>query len=372
MANKAAELEREAAQAGEQTGEANQKQKLAELEQEKKDLAEEVERTRRRLERLQAKESAEEAGAAGEALGGDKGEQPEADGLKKQAAEAKKRLDQARAKLEEKIQQTERDLFQELIARLEQALVGLTERERSIRSELERLESLRDPAGELTAAQQASVAALATEQEIVQQETAAAAAGIDEAAVFQLSLAGIARSMGRVVEGLSAEQTGAEVQAAADEAIARLEQLSEALKQDPPPPNDNENPPGNPPNEPPPENNAPPVDGVKLMAEVKLLKLMQLEINRRTLQIEQQRSPQGELSEAREQELEALAQEQGRLAELFAKIVAALQGGGSQPPEKGDEQSPDQPAEKNDPPKDPAENTEELEKELDELLKDLG
>ena len=68
------------------------------------------------------------------------------------------------------------------------------------------------------------------------------------------------------------------------------------------------------------------------MAEIKLLKLMQLEINRRTLQLEQSRAADGgDLSGPQQRELDDLASEQGRLADLLAKMLQALQGPGLMP-----------------------------------------
>jgi hypothetical protein len=62
----------------------------------------------------------------------------------------------------------------------------------------------------------------------------------------------------------------------------------------------------------------PPADAT-VLAELKLLRLMQEEINRRTAEIEAQRNAGGITPET-EQELLELAAEQGRLAELMLNL----------------------------------------------------
>jgi len=365
LADQAEEIENEAADAGDDP------EKIDQLNKERDELAKEIEKARRRLERLEAKEAADEAAAAAEALGGGEGEPSDSEGLQKQAREAKERLRKAGEQIEQQKRQAEQDLFHQQIERLAQSLVGFTERERSVLAEIERLDGLRDSAGNLTAAQRASVAALATEQQILAEETASAADGLKQAAVFQLSLAGIARAMNRAAEHLTAEETGEPAWNAALEAIARLEQLAKALEPEPPPPDEGNGNQGGNPEEQPPQDNRPPVDGVKLMAEVKLLKLMQLEINRRTLEIEQSRGPDGDLPAGLEQELAELSAEQGRVADLFGKILESLQSasGEEAPQERTDPFDRPPPGERNNT---EPENTEDLEKELDDLLEDLG
>ena len=85
----------------------------------------------------------------------------------------------------------------------------------------------------------------------------------------------------------------------------------------------------------------PPGDAVHLLAELKLLKLMQQEINRRTAEIEKQAAKAQNLTPEQEKELDDLSQEQGKLADLVLNLgeKAAKQaaGAGGTPAEPPDE-----------------------------------
>ncbi|MCH5372575.1 MAG: hypothetical protein JJ992_01260, partial [Planctomycetes bacterium] len=56
------------------------------------------------------------------------------------------------------------------------------------------------------------------------------------------------------------------------------------------------------------------------LAELKLLRLMQEEINRQTVDLDQQRQKNGELSDSELDTLNELSREQGRLAELILEF----------------------------------------------------
>ena len=95
--------------------------------------------------------------------------------------------------------------------------------------------------------------------------------------------------------------------------LAALKSEEPAAGEDMPPPNQE----GNPPMGQPPGNLA------GAMAELKLLKLLQEEINRRTAELEESRAKDGQLSPAVEDELAALAREQGRLADMVYNLIEA-------------------------------------------------
>jgi hypothetical protein len=61
-------------------------------------------------------------------------------------------------------------------------------------------------------------------------------------------------------------------------------------------------------------------DGVQTLAELKLLKLLQEEINLRTVELQQSASGQG-LTEPQRRECQSLSEEQGRLAVLVLELI---------------------------------------------------
>jgi hypothetical protein len=112
-------------------------------------------------------------------------------------------------------------------------------------------------------------------------------------------------------------ETNAAPQLAAQAAATRLQQMLAALEPDA----------GSPPPAPPPDSPPPPAppDGQKdpfsSLAALKLLQLLQGEINRRTQELEKVRQNTGQLNAEQTQELDALAAEQGRLAEMVLNLI---------------------------------------------------
>ena len=144
--------------------------------------------------------------------------------------------------------------------------------------------------------------------------------GLGPAETFKLALRGAVSEMLRATVFLDRGETGEGAQQAEQHAAARLEQMLAALKPDspgspdgPPKPGDQQQPP-------------PGEQSLRGLAELKLLHLMQQEINRRTSDLESRRRQGKPLSVDQERELNQLADEQGRLAEMVLKLS---QGNGS-------------------------------------------
>ena len=112
-------------------------------------------------------------------------------------------------------------------------------------------------------------------------------------------------------------RSGAEAQA-----LARLRQLLAALAEEQAAAADNQqqNQGENPPNDQPQNNQPQPI--IHGVTELKLLKVMQEDVNRRTIELETALAGKA-ATEAEKRELASLAHEQGRIAELVAKMTAA-------------------------------------------------
>ena len=121
-------------------------------------------------------------------------------------------------------------------------------------------------------------------------EAAALAGKLASAPAFALGLQGVLREMDRAARGLDRQETGPPTQQSERNALARLQQMQEALKREEgsPPDGQQQNPPGQ-------NNQPPPSDAIERLAELKLLKLMQQEIHRRTIELEEARSAHGDL-----------------------------------------------------------------------------
>ncbi|HEX5106659.1 MAG TPA: hypothetical protein VFV87_22720, partial [Pirellulaceae bacterium] len=142
----------------------------------------------------------------------------------------------------------------------------------------------------------------------------------DAAPAFAFALEGIVERMRQAAAGLTRGETAQPTQQLEQAALARLEQVLAALKpndpaagEDMPQPNQQENPMGQP----------PPGNLAGAMAELKLLKLLQEEINRRTAELEDLRVKNNQLLPDEEGELASLAREQGRLADMVYNLIEA-------------------------------------------------
>jgi hypothetical protein len=134
---------------------------------------------------------------------------------------------------------------------------------------------------------------------------------------FVFALEGARAEMVRAADMLARGQTGQPPQQAAAAAATRLQQLLSALEPDT----------ATPPPDPPPDGQTPPTppagqqDPFRSLAALKLLQLLQVEISRRTAELEKGRAGGGELTDEQKEQLEALAAEQGRLADMVLNLI---------------------------------------------------
>ncbi len=234
------------------------------------------------------------------------------------ADEAKRDLDEAQRELAEERRQAEQDLANEQLASIRDSLLGLVGRQENVVKETKRLNGLRDDQGGLQPAHAQSVNQLAREQKILHAGASDLADKISSAAVFQLALRSAAGQMQQASDLLARQLTGDDTQRAVQFALARLKQLLAALDEDAKASGEND--PSN-------DGNAgaqpqlPHGQSLPSMAELKLLKVMQEEVYRRTIELRERLGERTPNADER-RELEYVGQEQGRIAELVAKLSA--------------------------------------------------
>jgi hypothetical protein len=123
--------------------------------------------------------------------------------------------------------------------------------------------------------------------------------------------------MGRAAARLDARDPGRSAQQAEQNALARLALILEALE--PETPGTQAGGPGE--SGTAGQGNQDVPKAVQTVAELKLLKLLQQQINLRTRQLQQATAPGRPLDEAQQEEFRALGQEQGRLADLLLQML---------------------------------------------------
>lgn len=198
------------------------------------------------------------------------------------------------------------------LIRIGAVVADLVDRQRIVITETGRLESQRGNRDPLDARQQFSLKNVASEQQLLAGETEQARKGLVLAEAFAFALERAAMDMRRASGMLLRGQTAAATQNVERSALTSLEEIQTALLAD--------------------EGQSTPDDqaatapeqspriGAAGTAELKLLKSLQESINRRTAALESQRA-NGPLNLEQQQELDLLATEQKRLAEIMLGLI---------------------------------------------------
>lgn len=325
-------LQKKMAAAANDPDEEHRRRELERLSKQQKQLADETERFARRLERLQAEDAARSTAGSAAKMGqaNQQGSQGDAGGAAGQAAQAKKDLDEAQQQLAQRRRQAEIDLAAERLAKIEDSLVSLCDRQQGVIDETLRLEKLRLEEGRLSRGQTLSVKAVGGEQRTLLDETNLLTEKLSAAEVFKLALDRAADEMGRASNLLDRAKTDIPTQTAEENALRRLSQLLAALKTDEADGEGGEQEGGQGGSQ---GQSPAATDGIPDIAQLKLLKLMQQEIHGRTALLEERFSRRDDVSAEERQEYAALGEEQGALADLIRNL--------SQPTDEPPEDDPD-------------------------------
>lgn len=333
--------------------EQERRRELERLGREQEQLAKKADRFARRLQRLQADEASRTAsrGAGRAAEAGEQGQQGDQQGASSAAAAAEKDLAEAQQQLAQRRKQAELDLAMEQLAKIEDRLKSLLELQTGVISEIDRLEGLRQEQGRWTRGQAQSVRAAADDQAALADDTGALAEKIETAAVFHLALDRASSDMDDAADGMRKRETGMPTRRSAQKALRRLAQLIAALAPDPQAKTDSK-----PQQSPAGQGGASQAnqDGIADLAQLKLIKLMQLELNERTRELDVSiDSSEGATPDELEQ-YAVISVEQETLAELLFELT-----------------KPSEPDPENDPDNLPDLRLDELDESLIDLLDGL-
>jgi len=322
-------LRKKVREAGEKSDPQERKRQLERLAREQKQLQEEAERLARRLERLQAEPASRStAGAAGKmGQSGESQQQGDSPAADAQAQNAEKDLEEAQQQLSERRRQAEEDLAREQVARMEDSLKSLHERQKTMISETKRLDDLRGTEGRLTRGQLSTINDLARQQQALRAEISSLAEKLALSEVINLALEGAAKHMSRAADLLKGQQTGSRTQASEEAARLRLAQLLIAFenKTKPQPEGQQEEGEGGGGG----GSKKPRADGNQVLTQLKLLKLLQEDLNERFHTL----TAGEDTSSTAEADLSEVAAEQGKLADLALKLA--------EPPEDNPEDDPE-------------------------------
>lgn len=300
--------------------EEQKRKELERLSRQQLENEEAVSRLARRLKRLQAEQAESSLAKAGASMkaAGDQASSGDPASAADSAAGAEEDLARAQAELAEDRSRAEQDLADEQLARLEDGLGIMRDTQTKILADTVEYENRRARAGEWTRAEMVTVRDLGRRERFLADEADETAKKLAASRAFALAMDNVSRDMSRGATGLEERDTGAPTQGAEKSALDRLQALLDALGKD------------DGPQSPADESSAPPEGDSQQqaqpgenqsLAELKLLKAMQENVNARTRELDAaaqaSENATGERRDDSRRELADLAAEQGRLADLL-------------------------------------------------------
>lgn len=317
-------LQKKVDEAGNIQDPAEREQQLEQLRREQKKLRESLEETLRRLQRLQSSASgatqratdrmneAESAIAAGNTE----------DALEK-IQETLDDLEQAERELAADQKQAEEQLAQEQLEQLAGLLESLLARQKAAISETQRLQLEFEAAGRWSRARLKSLRNLTEAQRNLHDETATAADNVSSVEIVALSLRGAARYMQRAIKHLDERNTDSDTVVVQQLVVRRFDELLKALADDESDsPDDNQQPPGESPQDD--QSSAPAADIVTLISQLKVVRSLQQDLTDRFREVRSRATSESELTEADQQELQSIAEEQALIADLVREFTSAF------------------------------------------------
>jgi hypothetical protein len=309
-------------QAAQDKDDARRKAELQKLARQEQQIQEEV---KRQLQKLQRIRSAQQAAQAGQQAMGQmsKAQQQmdadDAEGAQEQQEEALKNLDDAEQELAQAREEAEEQLAQEQFAKMGDLIKSLAERQTRMVEDTVGYDAKKTESGALTLAQRAGVRSLAMVEDGLKQETEELAERMgDGVPVFSLILKKASDSMNQATSNLQKLETGTPTQKAEKSAAQRLQQLVDSLQPDKPKEGDGQQQQQQQGGEQ--AGGQQEGDGIPTVAQLKMLKRLQSEINERTNELDDITREGGKLSTDQTSELDTLKLEQGRLADLLRDL----------------------------------------------------
>jgi hypothetical protein len=302
----------------------------ARLGQRQDELRRTAEELARQIERLQAAGAARSTQQAAERLdnrppGANQNAAPPQPTRPEQVQQAEQKLAEAARELAEERAQAELDVALEFINRFRAELEQMIARQRIVIADTEEIDTTRQGAGSLSASDAGRLEQLAAEERALAELADQHRALLSSLAAVRISLEEAQRRLGAAAQLLSSGQSGANAQQAERHAMARLEAMMDAFAQTAaearkPPEGGNRGGGGN-------QGAQPQRRPAFELLEVKMLRMLQVELNERTDAYQQRLAgAAGPPNEAQRAELtreaQELAAEQRRLAELVQDMLS--------------------------------------------------
>jgi hypothetical protein len=295
-------------------------QELKRLAKEQEQIQQELKKQLARLQKARA-ENAAKAGskAAGKMADARKDQEADdAEDAEQEQEDALADLDDAEQETKKARKEAEDQLAMEKLTKLADNLKGLAEQEDKLVTETTDYDKKATDNKALTPAQRASVRALSRVQSALKQETGDIAERLnDDAPVFSLTLKRAAGSMETAGTRLAKIQTDAETQSAERSAARRFRQLLDAMKPEPAGPGQKGGGGGDGGG----GGGGGDGDNLTTAAQIKMLKMLQQDVNERTEALDELRARNKPLSPEQEAEIEQLRRDEAGIVDIARDLV---------------------------------------------------
>ncbi len=302
---------------------AERERQLEQLRREQQKLREALEETLRRLERLQSSASAATGRAAEQMKNAESSlsNDDASDALEK-IEETLDDLEQAERELAADQKQVEEQLAREQLEKLADQLQSLIARQQATIGETQRLQLEFEATEKWSRTRLKSLRNLTDTQQNLSNETNAAAEKVDSIEIVALSLRGAVRYMQRAIERLNERDTSAETVAVQQLVVRRFEELLKALADEDAKNGEEGQPPGeNQENE---QQAGPEGDIVTLIAQLKVIRSLQVDLAERFDNVRNRAATDAELTESDRAELQSISEEQEMIADLVREMTSAF------------------------------------------------
>lgn len=298
-------------------------ERLEQLTRRQQELSNELSDIERQLERLQLKRPRAAVRRAAERMErlSDSLQDPRA--LEERLEETLDDLEQARRELAEERRRAEEELAFEQLLKLKDELQAIAERQQSVQAEVERLDGQRAARGALSRGQLRTLVQTAQTERELAGTVARLAERVSSAEVVALALRRLADAMGVVAGMLEQKETGEVAQRDLDRIEEQLHRLLTALSPDEE--QKSKRPPDGQPQEAQPDQpSGPPGDVITLIAQLELLKGLQIDCGLRTQELERRRDAAGTLPADQASELDGVRRDQAELTDLARNLLTRL------------------------------------------------
>tara|TARA_R110002072_G_scaffold302100_1_gene484003 strand:- start:205023 stop:208742 length:3720 start_codon:yes stop_codon:yes gene_type:complete len=298
-------------------------QQLEQLRREQQKLRETLEETLRRLQRLQSSASAATGRAAEQMKNAESSlsNDDASDALKK-IEETLDDLEQAERELAADQKQVEEQLAREQLEKLADQLQSLLTRQQATISETQRLQLEFDATGKWSRTRLKSLRNLTDTQQNLLDETNVAAENVGSIEIVALSLRGAMRYMQRTIERLDKRDTSVGTVAVQQLVVRRFEELLKALADDDARNGEEGQSPGE--NQGNKQQSGPEGDIVTLIAQLKVIRSLQVDLAERYGNVRSRAASNEELTESDRAELQSISEEQEQIADLVREMTSAF------------------------------------------------